>query len=677
MTRLGLALGALVVLPATGLAGPCDNGLADGYACDGVDLLGRLPLAGLSSAPDRGNDIWGFRDLNTERDYALIGLGNGLAVVDVTDPATPVEVGTIPGQLTTWRDVKVLQYADAATGRFRAYAYLTADGASDGLLVVDLSGLPNAVRLVGRRTSETRAHNVYIANLDPETHLPLAGLTPVLYTAGSNLDGGVARAYSLADPENPALIGAVPAGGHSHDLASAVLRDARAGQCPNATGACVLLADANEDDLQLWDITDPANALLLSTTLYPTLGFVHSATFTEDARFLVVQDELDEINFNLPTRQRIFDLANLGQPELAATWEGSGPATDHNGFVRAGRLYLSNYSRGLTVVNLGDPRQPFEAGFLDTRPEDDATGFDGAWGVYPWLPSGIIAVSDVQRGLFLLADRGLAAPADVIAARPVSGGEEGEVVSVPVTRSGGAGAVAVSWTLAPASAAPGDFTAASGRLAWADGETGAREIAVALTPDGDIEGVERLFLRLYAPEGGVAVAAPQSATVFVADAGAPSTLGFVAADLEVTEDAGRLVAVVRRSGGVRGAASVRYRALAGTATPGVDYTMIPDGLLQWPDGDATSRSLVIAVLGDARVEADESLSVELYDAQGASLDASPVLGVTLLDTTPPPPPAAGGGGSGGGSGGGGGAGWLLPALLWMARPRRLARPTAG
>ena len=82
----------------------------------------------MSSRPSSGNDIWGYRDLNTGREYAVMGLFNGTVVVDVTDPTAPTEVGTISGVGSSWRDVKVYQHFDPASKVYKAYAYVTTEG---------------------------------------------------------------------------------------------------------------------------------------------------------------------------------------------------------------------------------------------------------------------------------------------------------------------------------------------------------------------------------------------------------------------------------------------------------------------------------------------------------------------------------------------------------------------
>ena len=44
------------------------------------------------------NDCWGWTDLETGSEYAIIGLDNGTAFVDITIPNQPVILGKLPSQ---------------------------------------------------------------------------------------------------------------------------------------------------------------------------------------------------------------------------------------------------------------------------------------------------------------------------------------------------------------------------------------------------------------------------------------------------------------------------------------------------------------------------------------------------------------------------------------------------
>lgn len=108
----------------------CVDNKAGDFNCLNMDLLAHIPLGDFSSTPTAANDIWGHVDLNDGSEYALIGLKNGIAVINVTNPSSPEEVGTIAGKSSSWRDVKVYQYFDTNDNEYKAYAYATIDNAS-------------------------------------------------------------------------------------------------------------------------------------------------------------------------------------------------------------------------------------------------------------------------------------------------------------------------------------------------------------------------------------------------------------------------------------------------------------------------------------------------------------------------------------------------------------------
>ena len=396
----------------------CSGGLADAFPCANVNLLAHVADR---TSGGRGADIWGFVDLNTEREYALMSYSTGTAVFDVSDPEDPREVGFVDGQSTTWRDVKVLQSWNATDGRWNAYAYVTADGASDGLVIIDLTHLPHRISRVAYSGDFREAHNVYIADADHATGLSISGDAPRLIIAGSNQQDGRFRVYSLSDPDAPGFV-AVPStpsgqpGGdrlYMHDGASMLVRDARKdSQCVNAAGSdhCDVVFDFNESTLDVWDLTTGSAPRRLSRTPYSNAGYTHSGWPTEDGRFVFLQDELDERDRGLSTTLRIFDLSDLGNPSLAGTWTGPTRAADHNGFVRGNRYYMSNYARGLTVLDITNPAAPIDVGRFDTYPAGDGGGFPGAWGAYPFLPSGHVLISDIDSGLYVLEDDTLDVP---------------------------------------------------------------------------------------------------------------------------------------------------------------------------------------------------------------------------------------------------------------------------
>src|SRR5690554_7849912 len=79
------------------------------------------------------NDIWGWTDPLTGREYAPVGLSNGTSFVDVTDPSNPVYLGRLPAhsENSLWRDIKV--YAD--------HAFVVSEAWDHGMQIFDLTRL--------------------------------------------------------------------------------------------------------------------------------------------------------------------------------------------------------------------------------------------------------------------------------------------------------------------------------------------------------------------------------------------------------------------------------------------------------------------------------------------------------------------------------------------------------
>ena len=598
----------------------CDNNAAGGYPCDNVDLLAHMALADLSSAPREAADIWGFVDLNTEREYALLGVDNGLVVIDVTRPSAPFEVGTVPGAYSFWRDVKVTQRYDADAQRWRTYAYVSTE-TGGRLVVVDLTGLPNRVRL-GRRF-DTAAHNVYVSNVDYGTGVPLdeARTPALLQVLGSDANAGAFRSFDTSDPFNLVEV-AVSNGEYSHDATSMRVTDRRASVCKNPD-TCEVLLDFNESEIEIWDFSDQRDPKLLGSTSYANAGYVHSGWWTEDGRFLFVHDEYDETTWDVNTTVRVFDLEYLVDPRLVKVWTGPTAAIDHNGYVRGNRYYMSTYTRGLTVLDITDPREPEEVGYFDTHPATDGAFFSGAWGVYPFLPSGNVLVSDISGGLYVLADgTRLSDHVRLGFSRNAFAGEEGDEVSITVVRSGAGGAVSVDYAVLGGSADALDVNLSSGTLRWAesaDGTDTEQSISLRLLRDDNAEPIERAFVRLSNPTGGAVLGEISLANVFIGDPGRVSRVGFVEPEVHVDETAGRVIATVQRTGSPVGAVSVDYEIAPLSASPGADYVAIGPGRLSWADGDATARTIRVPLIADHAEEAAERFEIRLSAVSGAAL----------------------------------------------------------
>jgi len=503
------ALQATALVPAN-----CVQGAAGQFPCRNVDLMAQIPLNGFSSRPASAANVWGFVDLNDNREYAVIGLSNGTAVVDVTNPANPREVATIAGRNSSWRELKIYQEFHAPTNRFRAFAYVTTEASGAGVQVINLGGLPNTVALATTLTDTGSQHTDYVSNVDYATNMALPGAQPFLWLAGSNVSGGSWRVYSLANAAQPQFIRQAPAGSqYVHDATSLLITDQRTTQCAAGHNPCEIYVDFNENTVDLWDVTDKAQPVMLSSTPYSNASYTHSGWPSADQRSIFVHDELEEIQRGLFTQIYTMNLDDLRSPFIVASYQGPDTTTDHNGYTKGSLLYVSHYRRGLVIFDASTPAQLREIGHFDTflAPAANSAGFDGAWGVYPFLPSGTVLVSDISNGLFILRDRtlGLSQNAGQVGyvGTSASASENAGVARITLRRNAGfAGAVSIDYATSDGTATAGsDYTASSGTLTWAAGDLGERIISVPLINDNLVEPNETFRITLSNATGGVVI----------------------------------------------------------------------------------------------------------------------------------------------------------------------------
>ena len=405
--ELTAAGNTVATAPAT-----CVNGMAGSYPCLGIDLLGRIALNGFPGAPTSASNIWGHTDLNTGREYALVGLRNGTGIVDITIPTQPTVVAHIPAAASLWRELRAYQTYDAVARRWRAYAYIVTEATGQGVQIVDLSNLPLSATLVGTYSGVSRVHTIHLDNTTYDTNVSRNGSPARAILQGSNVNSGAFRLLDLSNPTNPTLLKDAPSGSqYVHDGTTLVITDTRTADCYQQQNPCTIYVDYNEDSVDLWDITDAANPYRISTTPYSGSQYTHSGWWTEDKRYLFIQDELDEYYLGHNTRVRTLDITNLRAPVISGVWNGPTKAIDHNGYTKGPRYYMATYQRGLTILNISNPNALVQEAFFDSYPSANNAAFNGAWGTYPYFPSGNVVISDIESGLFLVREQRLGAPA--------------------------------------------------------------------------------------------------------------------------------------------------------------------------------------------------------------------------------------------------------------------------
>jgi len=322
-----------------------------------------------------------------------MGMNNGVSFVDISDPENPIIVGRLPTQTvaSSWRDVKV--YED--------HAFVVADAAgAHGMQVFDLSRLADAV------PPATFAPDAVYADFGNAHNIAIDEDTGFAYVVGSNTCNEGLHMIDVSVPINPLF-----AGCHSpfevHDTVCTIYHGPDAAYVDHE-----ICFSSAKDRVEIVDVSNKSAPQTLGTTGYPNLAFVHQAWPTEDHRYLFVNDEIDEGVFGGRTRTFVIDIADLDAPAYVTTYEATTTSRDHNLYVLGNRVFQANYTTGLRVLEFADPGlgEISEVAFFDTYPADDSRDFDGAWSVYPYLPSGNIIVSDISNGLFILTPAPPATP---------------------------------------------------------------------------------------------------------------------------------------------------------------------------------------------------------------------------------------------------------------------------
>ena len=290
------------------------------------------------------------------REYAVIGSTMGTHIIDVTIPTQCLEVAFVPGTFqgsgVTHRDFFSMDN----------YLYGVCDQGSSTLQIIDLTNLPNSVSLVYNSDSLiSTSHNMFIDTINKKLYS----------TNGTVLD--------ISNPINPAFL--FNMGFSCHDL-----------YVENDTG----YFNCTSNGLKVYEMTTNTPQYLGGLTSYPDQGTNHSG-WKEDNTY-VFADENHGLSL------KVIDVSDLSNLSVTALFNSGVDANSiaHNLIIRDDFVYVSYYHDGLQIFDISDPYNPIKAGYYDTYLPNNHNGYAGNWGVDPQLPSGIILVSDVQSGLFVL-----------------------------------------------------------------------------------------------------------------------------------------------------------------------------------------------------------------------------------------------------------------------------------
>jgi len=318
-----------------------------------------------------GNDVWGYVAPDG-REYALMGTVDGMSIVDITEPTNPIEIDFIDQQASTWRDIKT----------WGEFAYVTADefGTTDGILIIDLSDLPNSIsyennnlEVPGEGIINT-CHNIYI---DEFGYAYLAGC--------GDLNAGGLLIWDVKTTPGTPIFAGLGEREYSHDV---YVRDNIAYSAE--------IAKQPATTFSAFDVSDKSNVTLLGSQTTP-FNATHNVWLSDDGNTIFTTDEIADA----PVAS--YDVSDLSNIKLLDEYRPSATlntgVVPHNVHVWEDWLIISYYSDGCIIVDAARPDNLIEVGNFDTFFGESLVGtdFNGAWGAYPFFPSGTVIVGDQEN----------------------------------------------------------------------------------------------------------------------------------------------------------------------------------------------------------------------------------------------------------------------------------------
>ncbi|MFZ9586625.1 MAG: choice-of-anchor B family protein [Crocinitomicaceae bacterium] len=310
------------------------------------------------------NDVWGYVD-ELGNEYAIVGTSKGTSIVNITDGNNPQEIFWLAGTESIWRDPCV-------SGD---YAYVTTE-AEDGLLIIDLSPLPQSTNL------STTLYTGPSSNPWQSAHTCYTSPNGYAYIFGSNRgNGGVIMLDIHTDPMNPIEVGTYDPF-YVHD-----------GFERNDT---LYIGHIYDGFFSLVDVTDKSNPILLGTNTTPK-SFTHNIWPSTDGQVVYTTDEISGAYITAYNIQNPSNIVELDRVQSSA----NSIVIPHNVHVLGDYLVTSYYSDGIIIHDATYPYNLIQVGNFDTY-LGQTPGFDGCWGVYPFFPSGKTVAADITKGLFIL-----------------------------------------------------------------------------------------------------------------------------------------------------------------------------------------------------------------------------------------------------------------------------------
>jgi choice-of-anchor B domain-containing protein len=349
---------------------------------------------------------WGYTAPDGAR-YALMGTAKGVLVLDLRDTANPRVVDEIDGPTDTkapgiyWREMRV----------YGSHAYIVSEHTNlrGGIMILDLSGLPNTVRYVGSVAPNSGGLAAHTVDIDTARGLlylqrEVDGPAPAVAPAGADpLTGTFARqSASVAKPSEP--VGATNHGSieiwdlktdPEHPRYVTTFNQNKSVHDMTAIGDYCYVAEGYANSYSIWNVKNPLLPTLVVRWTVEAGHFAHNIWPNGDGSVVVTTEELPN---GLPAR--VWQLHGGAAPTQLSSIQ-VGNATPHNVIMEGNMAYLSHYTAGAAAFDLSNPSQPKLTARFDTN-ADTGSNLSGCWGVYKFPGQPLMICSDISNGFYLI-----------------------------------------------------------------------------------------------------------------------------------------------------------------------------------------------------------------------------------------------------------------------------------
>ncbi|MDX6745480.1 choice-of-anchor B family protein [Polaribacter sp. PL03] len=357
----------------------CEDGFAGEYPCNDYDLLTYVSLEDIGGVNTTITNCWGWSDPETNKEFALIGTNKGTTFIEITDPTTPIVLGSLNTKGNTIRDIK----------RYNSYALIINNDEVNGLQIFNLKAL--------REVNETPVEFVS----DTETRFKGSSKSIAIneqsmfaYILGATKNGGGPFFYDIEKTHEARLKGSYEEGAYANQAKVITYNGLDADYIGKE-----IFVGSNNNEIVLLDVSDKENPIKIATVTYSNINKTTKGAFTDDSNYFIVGDENDAENKTI-----VFDFSDLDNPVYLFDFNGTTNAIDNNGFVKGNIYYQTNSTAGIRMLDISNIENNIikEVGFFDTHPENDNPEAKGTSGIYPYLSSGNILITDTERGFFVI-----------------------------------------------------------------------------------------------------------------------------------------------------------------------------------------------------------------------------------------------------------------------------------